>query len=202
MTGRQGVTGPLVLITAGILMILHNLKILPDGFFGSLWHFWPVILILVGLDIMRTHSESKSSYFLEILLGIAVVCGAVALAWAGIPQSDQSQMQVIPIEGHGEDLRGAHLEGTNRFFADLSNANMSGAYLNGANFFMIDMTNANLEGAEMNGANIIFADMTNANIRNVDMDGANIIFADMSGADLEGTDIGSANLLFTSGIGD
>jgi hypothetical protein len=202
MSRRQGVTGPLILITFGILIILNNLKILPDGFFGSLWHFWPVILILSGLDIMLTHSESKSSYFLQILLGIAVICGAVALAWIGAPQSHQPQIEEISFDEHGEDLRGAHLEGTNRFFADLSHANMSGAYLDGANFFFIDMSSADLEGAELNGANIFFADMTNANIRNVDMDGANIFFADLSGADLEGTDIDSANLVFTIRGGD
>ncbi|MBN2488625.1 MAG: pentapeptide repeat-containing protein [Methanosarcinaceae archaeon] len=197
MTRRQGITGPLILITFGILIILNNLKILPDGFFGSLWHFWPVILIVSGLDIMLTHSGSRSSYFLGILLGIAVVCGAVAFAWIGVPHTQQPQMQTISFDEHGGDLRGAHLEGTNRFFADLSHANMSGANLNGANFFFIDMSSADLEGAELNGANIFFADMTNANIRNVDMDGANIFFADLSGADLEGTNIGSANLLFT-----
>ena len=197
MTRRQGITGPLILITFGILVILNNLKILPDGFFGSLWHFWPVILIVSGLDIMLTHIESRSSYFLGIMLGITVVCGAVALSWIGVPHTQQPQMQTISFDGHGEDLRGAHLEGTNRFFTDLSHSNMSGANLNGSNFFFIDMSSADLEGAELNCANIFFADMTNANIRNVDMDGANIFFADLSGADLEGTNIGSANLLFT-----
>ncbi|MBN1134222.1 MAG: pentapeptide repeat-containing protein [Methanosarcinaceae archaeon] len=197
---KNGITGPLILITFGILMILNNLKILPSGFFGSLWHFWPVILILSGLDIMLTYSESRSKYFLKILIGIAVVCGAVALAWIGVPQSYQPQTQAISFDDHGDDLRAAYLEGTNRFFADFSHANMSEAHLNGANFFFIDLSSANLEGAELNGSNIFFADMTNANIKNVDMDGANIFFVDLNGADLEGTDIESANLLFTTGI--
>ncbi len=200
MSGRQGITGPLILITFGILLILNNLKQLPDGFFGSLWHFWPVVLILFGLDILLSHNESIIGYLTQILFGIAVIFGIITLVWSGIPASE-SNIQIIPIDNQGADLRNAHLEGTNRFFVDLSHANMSGAYLNGANLFFVDLSNTDMEGAQLNGANIFFADITDANIRNADVSGANIFFADFSGADLEGTDIGVANMMFTIGIG-
>ncbi|MCL7410263.1 MAG: pentapeptide repeat-containing protein [Methanosarcinaceae archaeon] len=200
MTGRQGITGPLILITFGILLILNNLKQLPDGFFGSLWHFWPVVLILLGLDVLLSHNESMIGYLIQILFGIAVICGILTLAWSGIPAS-QSNIQMTPIDNQGADLRNTHLEGTNRFFVDLSHANMSGAYLNSANIFFADLSNTDMEGAQLNGANIFFADITDANIRNADVSGANIFFADLSGADLEGTNIEDANLIFTVGVG-
>lgn len=199
MSGRQGITGPLILITFGILLILNNLKQLPDGFFGSLWHFWPVVLILFGLDILLSHNESIIGYLTQILFGIAVICGVITLAWSGIPDSEYNII-INPIDKQGSDLRNAHLEGTNRFFVDLSHANMSGAYLNGANLFFVDLSNTDMEGAQLNGANIFFADITDANIRNADLSGANIFFADLSGADLEGTDTGGANLMFTVGV--
>lgn len=199
MSGRQGITGPLILITFGILLILNNLKQLPDGFFGSLWHFWPVVLILLGLDVLLSHNKSIIGYLTQILFGIAVICGIITLAWSGIPASE-SNIQITPIDNHRADLRNTHLESTNRFFVDFSHANMSGAYLNGANLFFVDLSNTDMEGAYLNGANIFFADITDANIRNADVSGANIFFADLSGADLEGTNIEEANLMFTLGV--
>ena len=200
MTGRKGITGPLILITFGILLILSNLKQLPDGFFGSLWHFWPVVLILLGLDVLLSHNESRIGYLTQILFGIAVICGVITLAWSGIPDSEYNII-INPIDKQGADLRNSHLEGTNRFFVDFSNANMSGAYLNGANLFFVGLSNTDMEGAHLNGANIFFADITDANIRNADVTGANIFFADLSGTNLEGTNIEDANLMFTVGVG-
>ena len=200
MTGRRGVTGPLILITFGILLILNNLKQLPDGFFGSLWHFWPVVLILLGLDVLMSHNRSTIGYLTQILIGVVMVCGVIAISFSGAVPSE-SGIIINPIDNQGADLRNAHLEGTNRFFVDLSHANMSGAYLNGANLFFVDLSNTDMEGAQLNGANIFFAVITDANIRNADVSGANIFFSDLSGTDLEGTNIGSANLIFTVGVG-
>lgn len=200
MSGRQGITGPLILITFGVLLILNNVKQLPDGFFVSLWHFWPVVLILLGIDVLLSHNESRFGYITQIFFGIIVICGVIALAWGGIPDSEYDLL-IDPIDERGSDLRNAHLEGTNRFFVDLSYANMSGAYLNGANLFFVDLSNTDLEGAQLNGANIFFSDITDASIRNADVSGANIFFSDFGGTDLEGTNIGNANIMFTLGVG-
>lgn len=200
MSGRKGITGPLILITFGILLLLNNIKQLPDGFFGSLWHFWPVVLILLGLDIMLSHNDSKIGYLTQILFGIAVICGVITLAWSGIPDSEYN-IRIDPLDRQGAYLQNAHLEGTNRFFVDFSHANMNGAYLNGANLFFVDLSSVDMEGAQLNGANIFFADITDANIRNADVSGANIFFSDLSGTDLEGTNIEAANMIFTIGVG-
>ena len=197
MCGRQGVTGPLILITFGILLILNNLKQLPDGFFGSLWHFWPVILILFGLDILLSHNESIIGYLIQILFGIAVICGIIILTWTGAFPHDSQTQDIQIIDYKGEDLRKVHFEGTNRFFVDFSHANMSGANLNSSSMFFVDLSNTDMDGAQLNDANIFFADITDAKITNANVDGVNIFFADLSGADLEGTDIGAANLIFT-----
>lgn len=42
-------TGGVVLILIGLLLLLQNLGILQ---WGSLWKFWPVILIAVGISMI------------------------------------------------------------------------------------------------------------------------------------------------------
>jgi len=189
MPRRPGFTGPLILITLGFLLLSNNLGLIPHGFFGMLWRFWPVLLILLGLDVLAGQGDSKTTYVLGALLAIAIICGVIAVTWIDAPL-----LQRDLTDTDRDDLSGMHLEGMNRFFSDMSHKNLSGAHLEGANLLFVDMSNANLEGAHLNGANIIFADMTGANLKYADVDGADLIFVDLSGADLEGTDIEKADL--------
>lgn len=47
---RRGIFFPLLLLTAGILLLLSNFGYLPGGFWGFVSLYWPVLLILAGLD--------------------------------------------------------------------------------------------------------------------------------------------------------
>jgi Tfp pilus assembly major pilin PilA len=190
MKPRSGILGPLVLVIIGLLLLLNNMGMLPLGFWGTVWRFWPVILILIGLDILATHSESRKTYILFILLGIVIVAGVIAISitW--------------PVEQQVEARSGQDLSGTQsmtRIFIDLSNANFSGAHLERSRFIFADMNNANLEGASLNQAILVFVDLSNANLKNMDVDNTKFIFVDMSNAELEGTDMNRANLIFTLG---
>ncbi len=49
---RRSVIGPLMLITIGVLFLLANLGYLPFTFWEVAARFWPLILILVGLEII------------------------------------------------------------------------------------------------------------------------------------------------------
>ena len=163
---------------------------LPLGFWGTVWRFWPVILILIGLDILATHSESRKTYILFILLGIVIVAGvfAISITWQAAQQVEARS---------GQDLNGA--QSMTRIFIDLSNANFSGAHLESSRFIFADMNNANMEGASLKGAVLVFVDLNNANLKNMDVEDAKFIFVDMSNAELEGTDMNRANLIFTLG---
>ena len=48
---RGGITGPLILIGLGVLFLLQNLGF-PLGIGEMISRFWPVILILIGVDIL------------------------------------------------------------------------------------------------------------------------------------------------------
>lgn len=47
---RRGVFFPLLLLAAGTLLLLSNFGYLPGGFWGFVELYWPVLLILAGLD--------------------------------------------------------------------------------------------------------------------------------------------------------
>ncbi|NIA03072.1 MAG: hypothetical protein GWP12_00820 [Nitrospirae bacterium] len=188
MEQRSGILGPLVLVIIGLLLLFNNIGLLPMGFWGTVWRFWPVILILIGLDILATHAGSRKTYILFILLGIVIVIGVIAIALTWPPQVEARS---------GQDLGGA--QSMNRIFVDLSNANFSGAHLEQSRFIIADMSYANLEGASLNGAVLVLVDLSNANLKNMDVDDAKFIFVDMSNAELEGTDMNKAELIFTFG---
>jgi hypothetical protein len=48
--GRRGIFFPLLLLSAGILLLLSNFGYLPGGFWGFISLYWPVLLIFAGLD--------------------------------------------------------------------------------------------------------------------------------------------------------
>jgi uncharacterized protein YjbI with pentapeptide repeats len=81
-----------------------------------------------------------------------------------------------------------------RWFADLSGANLggaklSGAKLSGAKLDHANLSGANLDHANLSGANLSRADLSRANLSRANLslanlDLANLWFADLSGADL------------------
>ncbi len=76
---RPSLIGPLILITIGVLFLLANMGTLPYSFWEIALRFWPVILILVGLDIVIGR-QSAIGALLIVVLWIALVGGAIWLA--------------------------------------------------------------------------------------------------------------------------
>lgn len=69
--------GGVILLFLGIVFLLQTLGVLPWGLWGTLWRFWPVVLILVGLGIIlrRFNPWLVSLLILAVLLaclGVAV----------------------------------------------------------------------------------------------------------------------------------
>ncbi len=40
------------LLFLGIVFLLQTLEILPWGLWGTLWRFWPVLIIIIGVSIL------------------------------------------------------------------------------------------------------------------------------------------------------
>lgn len=192
MNQRTGILGPLILVMIGLLLLLNNLGMLPLGLWGTVWRFWPVVLILIGLNVLATHSDSQSRYILFVLLGIVTVIGVTAIAYSW-PVWHQTE------DLNDKDLSIADHHGMFRVFVDLSDANFSGARMEDSRLIFVDMNRANLEGADLEGAIMVFVDLSDANLKNMDVRGAKFIFVEMGNAELEGTDIQTADLIFTAG---
>lgn len=65
-----------LLIAAGTLLLLYNFDMLPQGIWHALARFWPVILVIIGVNIfLRPHPWAAGFIILLIMLttiGIAV----------------------------------------------------------------------------------------------------------------------------------
>jgi hypothetical protein len=60
-----------ILILVGILLLLNNLNLLPWTIWSQIWQFWPVILILLGLQHMLGHTRLGESAMLIISILLA-----------------------------------------------------------------------------------------------------------------------------------
>jgi len=75
---RPSLVGPILLISAGVVLLLNQAGRLPWAIWGTLWRFWPVILILAGLEVIVGVSRSRLLYVLSVFFAIAIL-GAVIL---------------------------------------------------------------------------------------------------------------------------
>ncbi|MCL0092140.1 DUF5668 domain-containing protein [Dehalococcoidia bacterium] len=65
----------IILVFVGVVLLLQNFNILPWGLWAMLWQFWPVILIIIGLNIIGRHKPWLSTVLVVVLgafLGVAV----------------------------------------------------------------------------------------------------------------------------------
>jgi hypothetical protein len=68
---------PLILIFLGCVFLLENAGYLPPNFWINLWRLWPVVLVLIGIELLLAHRVPWVA-----LVGLAVVvliAGAVAI---------------------------------------------------------------------------------------------------------------------------
>jgi hypothetical protein len=64
------------LLFLGIVFLLQTLDILPWGLWGSLWRFWPALIIVVGIGVLLR----RYNVFLVSLLIAAILGGCLGIA--------------------------------------------------------------------------------------------------------------------------
>ncbi|MCX9083290.1 MAG: pentapeptide repeat-containing protein [Candidatus Methanoperedens sp.] len=211
MERRPGFVGPLLLITIGFIVLFNKMGVIDWGSWGSLWNYWPVILILWGIEILFRHTESNIIYFMGVFICILVITGTVLLVSNGYPSPDNQGDNLRRIIFNNNDLEenefnfadldhadfnNSNLNGVDMNFASLQYANFSNSNLNGANLNFADLQYATLDNANLEGANLNFADLAYADLRYSVLDGANLNFVDLKGANLTGARIKGANHVF------
>lgn len=72
--------GAVILISVGAVLLLQNFNLLPDNIWSTLWRFWPLILILIGLQIIL--GKSRTSSLILAVLSLILIGGLVLIASA------------------------------------------------------------------------------------------------------------------------
>ena len=65
---RRPLVGPLVLVSVGLLLLLNNLDVAPWSIWATLWPFWPLLLVLLGLEALTTGRLSWGWLVLTLVL--------------------------------------------------------------------------------------------------------------------------------------
>jgi hypothetical protein len=76
---RPSLFWPLVLIGAGVLWLLSNFDVITGANLNVLWNLWPLILIVIGLDLL----VGRRSPFLSSLIGLLAVALVIVLVIVG-----------------------------------------------------------------------------------------------------------------------
>ena len=86
--------GPLVLVSAGVVLLLNNLQVVPWSVWQALWPYWPVLLVLLGIEGLVTGRVAWGTLVLLTvllpLLGFGVTAGTFATRWRDETRSDAS----------------------------------------------------------------------------------------------------------------
>jgi hypothetical protein len=77
---HKGSTGGLILILIGIIFLLSNFGLLSSDIWNILWKFWPIFLILLGLQVLG--GRSRVGNILVSIIGVIIILAVFALALA------------------------------------------------------------------------------------------------------------------------
>ncbi|MFC1987633.1 LiaI-LiaF-like domain-containing protein [Chloroflexota bacterium] len=92
-------TGGIFLLFLGIVLLLQSLNILPWALWGTLWRFWPVLLIITGLGILLRRYNVW-------LVGILILVLLFACLGIAIWQNGSSLPLVPSAQNYPETLNG------------------------------------------------------------------------------------------------
>ncbi len=98
---RPSLVWPVILVTVGALLLLNNLNLL-DVNLWQLWRFWPVLIILAGLEILLGRRSLLWNLAI-VLVAVLIVAGVVVLLVARpdvLEPSVSGEMVIAePLEG-------------------------------------------------------------------------------------------------------
>lgn len=75
---RGNLFGAFLFISLGIILLLNNFNALPWGVWEILWRFWPVLLVIWGLEMVLGHGFIGN--LLVSILGIMILFLVVSFA--------------------------------------------------------------------------------------------------------------------------
>lgn len=76
-----GIIIPTILVVLGILFLLSNFGVISGDFWLSLWKFWPLLLVLLGVEIILGVTRGWVAILLALLAVVVIVAVGSALAF-------------------------------------------------------------------------------------------------------------------------
>ncbi len=73
---RPSITGPVILITLGVIFLLNNLGMIELNAWDVIMRFWPILLIAVGLDILIGHRSAWGAA-IALVVVLAILAGGI-----------------------------------------------------------------------------------------------------------------------------
>ncbi|GAC1316550.1 MAG: hypothetical protein NVSMB2_09530 [Chloroflexota bacterium] len=96
--------GPLLLIFLGSVFLLQNMGVLPPTFWLGLWHLWPLLLVLAGVELMFAH---RVPWFGLAIFGTVLLVGGAYAVHSRQPLSNAATMAAVT-RSAATDLNGAN----------------------------------------------------------------------------------------------
>ncbi len=99
---RISLVGPAILIGFGLLLLANNFGLLQGNVWAVALRFWPVILILLGLEILIGRRSTLASAIIAVvglLLIVGLVVAAVYWGWGGVGQSGITEHVIQEMAG-------------------------------------------------------------------------------------------------------
>lgn len=99
---RVSLVGPAILIGFGLLLLANNFGLLQGNVWAVALNFWPVILILLGLEILVGRRSTLASAIIAVvglLLIVGLVVAAIYWGWGGVGRSGITEHFVQEMEG-------------------------------------------------------------------------------------------------------
>jgi hypothetical protein len=72
---------PLALIFVGVMFLLINLGVIERSIWPEIVRYWPVLLVLMGVDLILRRSSVFSALASALLAVVLIAMGAAAFAW-------------------------------------------------------------------------------------------------------------------------
>ena len=73
---RPGITGPIILISFGVIFLLNNLGFIELNLWDVILRFWPILLIAIGLDILIGRRSAWGAV-IAVVVVLAILAGGI-----------------------------------------------------------------------------------------------------------------------------
>jgi hypothetical protein len=105
-SGPRHVVGPLILLLAGVLLLLNNLNVVPWAIWREIWPFWPLLLVLLGIEAFISGRVAWGTLVLLVIalpiVGVTVSAGDFAYRWTDATRARTGEPTPImrqPLDG-------------------------------------------------------------------------------------------------------